>query len=45
MKSLPAIPCLQIVKQYAQANGLGFWTLKEMMTAWNSYNEIAKLKN
>lgn len=45
MKDLPAVPYIQIVKQYALSKGLPFWTLKEIIIASHLYNEHAQRNN
>lgn len=45
MKDVPAVPYVKIVKLYAQARGLRFWTLKEMIIASRLYNYYAQINN
>jgi len=45
MKDVPAVPYMHIVKLYALASGLPFFTLKDMITASYNYNLYAQRNN
>ena len=40
-----AIPYVVLVKQYATARGLAFWTWKQMQIAIRLYNSHASINN
>jgi hypothetical protein len=42
---MPAIPYIQLVKNYAIARGLNFFTWKEMEIAFRLYNAHASINN
>lgn len=45
MKKVPAIPFMTIVKQFALARGLKFFTCKDQMNAVKYYESVAKILN
>lgn len=45
MKNVPAYPYLMIVRNYAKAKGLKFWTVRDMKNVIALYEEKAKLLN
>lgn len=45
IKNLPAVPFMMLVAQFAIANGLKFFTIKDQNNAIELYNQTAKILN